>query len=434
MTNFPCRSWWWMATVTILHAVTYGMGLEAAARAQTDQFGARSRAAAARQMIVLGVQQGISSLPPTSGQSFVYDFDPELGTSSAQEVLGPTSFRVPHSIGEGSLSIRLAGSYFQLEGSYGPALYSVLDRSGNLVGYTRFGLDAKARIGLFNLGATYGFAKGLDLMINVPVVVSSVAASQSFLVQRNELGTPLGQIAVAGVPPSLDPNTDIDQLLGCSQANCLRVRKASFGDLSRALQGNGYPGVTFPEGSNVGVGRIGLGGKYLFSADARFQFAGMVEFFAPSPNEAELAGSNSAAILPRLIMSSKLAERIRLHSDIGYDADFTVAELRRFVWNVGASVALTHVTFDAGFGGSKFDQGIRWTPRRAPYADRNGQQLGVIAAAEDPTLGTNLIDFLGGVKLKLGESLVLSGAVNVPINDEGFRAAAVGTGALEYYF
>ena len=43
------------------------------------------------------------------------------------------------------------------------------------------------------------------------------------------------------------------------------------------------------------------------------------------------------------------------------------------------------------------------------------------------------IDFLIGMKVKLWQGLVLSGGVNVPVTDDGFRAA-VDTGALEYYF
>ncbi len=49
-------------------------------------------------------------------------------------------------------------------------------------------------------------------------------------------------------------------------------------------------------------------------------------------------------------------------------------------------------------------------------------------------LGTNYTDFLFGIKVKILEGTVLSGAVNVPITDVGFQPIAVGTLALEYYF
>src|SRR5690349_16701595 len=79
-----------------------------------NQFGGQGRADAASQMIVLGVQQGISSLPPTSGQAFTYDYNAELGTFVASEQLGPTVLRSPQTIGANRFSLRVAASYFDL--------------------------------------------------------------------------------------------------------------------------------------------------------------------------------------------------------------------------------------------------------------------------------------------------------------------------------
>ena len=74
-----------------------------------------------------------------------------------------------------------------------------------------------------------------------------------------------------------------------------------------------------------------------------------------------------------------------------------------------------------------------WTPAIAPFVDRNGNR-GTIQALGDNRLGSNFIDALGGVKVRLSDRSVISGAVNVPLNNEGFRAAAVGTLAVELYF
>jgi hypothetical protein len=48
-------------------------------------------------------------------------------------------------------------------------------------------------------------------------------------------------------------------------------------------------------------------------------------------------------------------------------------------------------------------------------------------------LGTSFLDFLGGLKVRLTDSLVLSGSVTTPLNNQGFRADAVGTIAIEGY-
>ena len=74
-----------------------------------------------------------------------------------------------------------------------------------------------------------------------------------------------------------------------------------------------------------------------------------------------------------------------------------------------------------------------------PIALASGATLSVSYAAHltalgDNRLGSNFVDLLGGIKVRVAENSVLAGAVNVPLNDEGFRATAVGTLALEQYF
>src|SRR5512147_841571 len=103
---------WWLGVVGVVSGV---FGISAAAAAQNaNQFGGQDRADAASRMIVLGVQQGISSLPPTSGQSFTYEFDPVLTTYVSSERLGPTALRSPQTIGLNRLSLRVAASYFEV--------------------------------------------------------------------------------------------------------------------------------------------------------------------------------------------------------------------------------------------------------------------------------------------------------------------------------
>jgi hypothetical protein len=163
------------------------------------------------------------------------------------------------------------------------------------------------------------------------------------------------------------------------------------------------------------------------------QLAFAPEFFFPSPNEGDFAGSDSAAILPRLVAGVTIATRLKLHVDAGYDFDFDRDELRRVVWNVGASVPGTRVTFDFGLGGSKFNQGIQWTPRVARGARIQMFPPSTATALGNIRLSDNFVDFLSGFKLRLTDRCVLSATVDVPVNGEGFRADAVGTLALELY-
>ena len=124
-----------------------------------------------------------------------------------------------------------------------------------------------------------------------------------------------------------------------------------------------------------------------------------------------------------------------MHLDVGYDYDFDVDELRRFVWDVGLSFPLAFGTFDVGVGGSKYAAPIEWTPSgtRASIIPGEPTNITVIAVGDNQT-GTNYVDFLAGAKVALSDALILSGGVNVPVTDEGLQPVVGGTIALEYYF
>jgi hypothetical protein len=158
------------------------------------------------------------------------------------------------------------------------------------------------------------------------------------------------------------------------------------------------------------------------------------ELFFPSPSEDEFAGSDSWALLPRLVLQVTPLEHFWLHSDVGYDHDFDTNNLRRVVWNAGASVPFGRVSIDAGVGGSEFDEGVEWTPKTI-----RGIAVGAFPATTGTRvggagIGSSFVDFIGGFKVRILEKTVLGGSVNVPLNNDGFRADAVGTVAFEQYF
>jgi hypothetical protein len=90
-----------------------------------DPFGSQPRADAASNLIRIGVQQAISSLPPSSAQAFTCRFDPQLSTFTRSDSLGPIVLRSPTTIGPGQLAIRFAASYFDLEREFAPIGYRV---------------------------------------------------------------------------------------------------------------------------------------------------------------------------------------------------------------------------------------------------------------------------------------------------------------------
>jgi hypothetical protein len=398
-----------IAVASLLHA--------GSARAQSNAaFGVQQRANAAQQMILLGVSQGVSSLPPTSGQSFVYEYDDVLDTYKATGLLGPTAYRSPLTIGEGKMSLRVAGSYFELVNTQSPINYEVAGLAQPL--FTKFGLKTNAKVGLFNVAYSYGPLEWLELSVNLPITIVDAKARSSFVTIASAANEPIGDAPVAAATSieALDRNLSNGDLI---------IREGTVNQL----------GANFNEGTSAGLGRVSLAGKALFFQSEYVNAAFSMEIFLPSPSEDEYAGPNSAAFLPRLISAFKLFDAAKAHVDVGYDHDTEFAQLRRFVWNTGLSYAIPGFTVDTGVGGSKFNEGIEWTP--SSFVQPPGQEIDVplqFSALGDNTLGTNYVDFLFGVKGQILENTVLSGAVNVPLNSDGIRPEAVGTVAVEMYF
>jgi hypothetical protein len=304
--------------------------------------------------------------------------------------------------------LRAGISYFGLSHSFAPIVYSVRDLAGNLIGYTKFGLNASARVGLLNLAATYGITGAIEASMNVPIVLADVDGSQVFVTTANNPAFIVASPTVEGLNAGLNDGA-------------LVFRTQQFKTL-------------FDVGTHVGLGRISLALKEAVASGAWWHFALSQELFVPSPSQSEFAGSDSTAILPRALVAVQAAPWATLHADVGYDYDFEVAELRRFTWNVGPSFAATNATFDLGIGGSVFQEAIRWTPTNAPLQGSGEFQSLTLHAEEDNSLGTNYVDFLAGFKVRVAENTVVSGVVDVPLDDSGFRPAAVGTLAIEQYF
>jgi hypothetical protein len=381
--------------------------------AQGGQFGGQARADAASRAIVLAVQQGISALPPTSGQSLVYEYNPRTDVFDRSEKLGPFSFRAPETVGEGNFSIRAAASYFDLPATLGPIDYRLEfdDPTVSPTVFAKFGTKIDANVGVFDFTLNYGITKSIEVNLNLPIVLVDAQAWQIY---------------------SADPATGalgfretIPELNEAIAAHEIVLQRRSFSQL----------GFSFNDGTHVGVGRINIGTKALVYSKHPFALAVACDFYFPSPNQAEFAGSDSAAILPRLIGAARLTDWMRLHLDAGYDYDFDVDELRRFVWDAGVSFPLAVGTFDLGMGGSTYDAPIEWTPSRARASIFPGEPTDItVTAIGDNQTGTNYVDFLAGAKVRLSEAFILSGGVNVPVTDEGLQPIVGGTLALEFYF
>jgi hypothetical protein len=375
-------------------------------------------AAQAKRMIGLAIQQNLSSLPPTPAQAIVYEFDPELSTFLASNQLEPVAFHSARTIAKGQLNFRLAASYLELEEFFGPinGAATVAGSSDPATIY-QIGLDAKTKVGVVTLTAGYGLLDRLQLAFNLPIVVVDAEGDLLFSTEAGAVTEPLSDTTVGGAPsPSLLNEGIAD--------GSLAVRRGGLDSLA--------PG--FPSGTEAGIGRISIGAKALGFTAKWVDIAPLAEFFFPSPNEDELAGSDSPALLGLLIGAVPLHRYLRLYTSAGYEYDFDVAELRRFLWTAGVSLPFEHLTLDLGAGGSVFDVPGRWSPNRVVVPAGGSSPAITAVPLGNNKIGDEPIDFLLGVKAKISDRWNLGGTVVVPVSEQGYRPYAAGTISIEGHF
>src|SRR5262249_30476395 len=148
-----------------------------------DRWGIQARADAASRAIVLAVEQGISALPPTSGQSLIYEYNPRTDVFDRSEKLGPFSLRAPETVGEGNLSVRAAASYFALPATLGPIDYQLKFDDPTVTPqmvFAKFGTEIDARVGVFDLTVNYGITRDIEANLTLPIVVVDAQAQNIY--------------------------------------------------------------------------------------------------------------------------------------------------------------------------------------------------------------------------------------------------------------
>jgi hypothetical protein len=403
------------ARVTAFPLLALCVSLAAECVAQTPiQFGRGDRARAAEQVVTLAVQQAIGLLPPAAGQSFRYQYDPKLFTYARSDQAGPSQFRSPATLGMGTFDARLSVSYFGLDETFEPIFYLASDNANpGPAGSTKFGLDVSADVAVTNFSLSYGLLDGLDVSLDVPVVVVDSEASQ--ITAENSAGQTV-------ILPQRFDRSILDRDIAEGRVFLNRT----------SLSDSGYPG-----GTGVGLGRINLGVKANLVTHELVELGVLTSVAFASPSSAELAGTDSYAILPRLLVELLPNEVVQVYIDSGYEYDFSFAELRRFVWDFGISMQLgNRASIDAGFGGSVYDEPITWTPPIAiglPTADFPEGLTLFSDQGEDNEVDTDVTSLLLGGKLGLGEMSVLSAALTVPIDGDLHPEAIISVG-IEAYF
>jgi hypothetical protein len=391
-----------------------------------NQFGAQDRADAAAELIVIAVERAIASLPPTSGPSVTYEFDPASDAFRRSTRLGPSVLRSAQTIGPGNFSVQFATSYFEMAQSFHPIDYLfTLDEPRARQAVAQIGLDASAHVTLMNISATYGWGNRVELNASLPITVVDAHASQIFSTRTDYLSLPAAEAPLSGVLVlDGDVQEAVEYLSSELQAGRMALRQETFNKL----------GFDFHEGTNVGVGRISLGGKGIALSTEAFQAAAMADLFLPSPSEGAFAGSASVAVLPRMVGSLKLTDALKLHSDLGYEYDFETPELRQFTWTVAGSLAFERAAFDVGVGGSEYDTPVEWTPSVIHGGQTATAPASTGVALEENTAGTSVVDVLLGTKLRVTDAIIVAGGVSIPVVTPAFQPDVLGTIAVEWCF
>ena len=391
-----------------------------------NQFGGQDRANAASQLIVLGVQRGIDSLPLTSGQAVTYEFDPASDALGRTARLGPTVLPSSQVIEPGTLALQVAASYFEQAETFQPINYMFTFDGTPRQGVAKLGLTAKADVGLLNFSLVYGISSRIEVSVSVPITVVDAQASEIFSTLSSGLSVPPKDAQLGGyfftdgnVPSAITALND-----GLKPGGPLALRQASLSNL----------GFAFNDGTHVGVGRISVGGKGILLSTTQLQLAFAPQLFMPSPSENDFSGPGSAAILPQLIATLKLTDALRLHSSVGYDYDFNTAALRSFTWRAGGSFASQRIEVDLGLGGSEYDAPIQWTPSIIHGQATATAPASTGQALDNNTTGTSLVDVLVGAKVRVTDAIVISAGVSIPVVSPAFQPDALGTLAVERTF
>jgi hypothetical protein len=353
----------------------------------------------------------------------MYELDHSLDTYVRGDLLGPTALRAPELLRSGVIAIRIATSYFDLTDSTDPITYKVCPNEHptcvddpRRATFVKLGLAVDTKVGLVDIATAYGFLPWLEADLDLPIVIVDAGASQTF----SENPSNPGSIASRTTPDGLD---------AALKRGTLRLGRLAFNHSDE--------GFRFNDGTHVGLGRATVGAKIALVHERGIDLALAPVVLLPSPNEAEFAGPASAGVLTRAIFAVPLGEMSRLRGDLGYEYDPDESVLSRLIWDLGVSYLRESFSLDLGFGGSKFNEGIEWTPKEA-QAKRDTSsgvpEFATITAVSSTRLGTNIVSFLFGAKMAIAEGWALSGAVSVPLTNDTLEPAAAGTLSLEASF
>jgi hypothetical protein len=267
---------------------------------------------------------------------------------------------------------------------------------------------------LLDLAVSYGLTDRIELSLDIPITIVDVATRAFFLASPSDPTKPVSTGSAKEIADGLDSNAFV-----------ISQYPFEAPGVEESL------GVPIRDGTKVGVGQIGIDVKFAWLSFPGMELSPSVELLLQSPSEDQLSGPDSVGLFPRLAATYRPLDDLGVYLDVGYAYEIEFQELTGFAWNGGLSWApLSSLAIDAGAGGYLFAKGVEVLPSQI---DSSGPSSPTAYSLGFTRLGTNFVNALFGVKLRIVEGLVIAGAAVVPVTADGIRPDAAGSLAIEVH-
>jgi hypothetical protein len=357
----------------------------------------------------------VSQLPPVTNVGLRFRYDPALDTYVAVgDDLGSGMVPAARFAPPGTLTGIVSFAYFGLTDFAGNDSASLVvnepsDRFRPNSPRVNVGLATRVVTDVYvtRLAGRYTIIDQLDVGLTLPLIVSSVKSS--YLVQRLNGQDEIDQFARRGIgTPDVGGNTLIPPT-----------------SLNRGIVDN------FMEGTNFDTGNMVLDVKYGLPLDLENVSLGtQVELRLPTGSESHFTGIDSTS-LRGLLLASYQASLLGVYFAGGYEQDFSTQVLSNGY--VAASLTAnvwTRTLAEVGMNANFYQKAIDvFDSKRIPVVEPSAQVL-----VNNSNLGTDQVNFGGGVRVNPWQRLVVSAYATVPVTDAGYRPANVLALSMDYPF
>lgn len=366
------------------------------------------------QAVARTILQTVSQLPPVTNVGMSYQYDLELDTFvPSKGSLGSGMVPAARFARKGSVTGVVSFAYFGLDEFAGHDSASTVvnvpaDRF-NPNGQ-RYDLGVATRVTtdvyVARLAGRYTFLDNMDAGLTLPLIVTSV--NSRYVVQQLDGQGEIDRFARRGVNSPDVGNTLIDTSLN-------RI----------AIPGG------FNDGTNFDVGNMVLDTKYGVPLGVEdFGLGFQVELRLPTASKSRFTGTDTTS-LRGLVLANWQSHIFGAYFAGGYEQDFSTDTLSN--GSVAASITaqvLEYLLLEVGMNGNFYLDDIDVFDSEKFDAALPSTQI----ISSNSLLGTNEVNFGGGLRLNPVADLSLSLYATTPVTDDGYRPGEVIAASLDYPF